>query len=68
MFARILKAYRLLDGFRRLVVNVLFLLVIVAFVIAGWYGTQHKNVPEGTLLTIDIVGEVKDTIPRIPRQ
>ena len=66
MFARILKAYRLLDGFRRLVVNVLFLLVIVAFVIAGWYGTQHKNVPEGTLLTIDIVGEVKDTIPEDP--
>lgn len=66
MFARILKAYRLLDSFRRFIVNALFFIFVVACLVGSWYGIQHKKVLDGTLLTIDIVGEVKETTPENP--
>ena len=59
MFSRIAAAYALLDGVRRLLVNLLFLLTLVTLAGVFWVASEAPNLPKGTLLRIDLVGEVK---------
>ena len=66
MFSRITAAYRLLDGFRRLLVNLLFFLALVLVVAVCWMAAQVPDLPKGTLLRINLVGEVKESGPVEP--
>ena len=66
MFSRIAAAYALLDGVRRLLVNLLFLLTLVTLAVVFWVASEAPNLPKGTLLRIDLVGEVKESGPAEP--
>ncbi len=47
-----------LDGFRRLVLNLLFLLLIVLVLIAIFGPSSHPVVPDGSALVLDISGDL----------
>ena len=66
MFSRIAAAYALLDGVRRLLVNLLFLLTLVTLAVVFWVASEAPNLPKGTLLRIELVGEVQESGPAEP--
>ena len=66
MFSRIAAAYALLDGFRRLLVNFLFFLTLVVLVIVCWMIQRAPDLPDGTLLRVDLAGKIKEGGPTEP--
>ena len=66
MFLRIAATYKLLDGFRRLLVNFIFFLTIVLMLAVCWMAVQVPDLPKGTLLQIKLVGEVRESGPVEP--
>ena len=55
LFRRLLD---LLDGFRRLVLNLLFLLLLVVLLFAIFGPSSHPVVPDGAALVLDVSGDL----------
>lgn len=66
MISRIVAAYRMLDGFRRLLVNMLFLVTLLLVAALYFYGSASGRIESGTVLHIALQGNVTDSLPEEP--
>lgn len=63
MFKSLRIFYSLLDATRRLILNIGFILTIVFFGALIWMGTQSGNLEKGTLLQLELTGDLVESLP-----
>lgn len=67
MLKSIQTLYRVLDAIRRLILNVGFLLTVLILGVFVWLGTQTGTLEKGSLLRIDLTGQLVETLPEADR-
>lgn len=67
MLKSIQTLYRGFDAIRRLILNVGFLLTIFILGAFFWFGMQTGSIEKGSLLRIDLTGDLVETLPEADR-
>lgn len=67
MFSHLCALGRAVDCIRRLIVNTVFFGALILLIVFGWWAIRPIEIENGTLLRIDIAGQVSETIPEMPK-